>query len=305
MKRFIGLLCVCILALASVGPVRAATLVAQAAPQQAAHNTGAVSGTVHDNTGAPVADARITLKGPGTYHTTSDAAGHFEIAGVEAGFYSFTASKAGYNTAAEPQMAVFTGETKQLVVRMNHVTLTSLRTIASVRAVGRGTFNTSTAAVQVVSSQVFTNQGQLQVTRVLNQIPDVQISFPGGSANGAVAGAITVPTIRGANSFETQSMIDGHPLAVGRYGDYVTTFLNPYMLRSVQVVKGPGALVPQINGAIGGTINFRTKDPTLKPEGNLVFGVDNHGGSFSNFSASDTTLHGRLGFVFDLSSIDT
>ncbi len=305
MKRLTGLLCVCILALACVGPVRAATLVAQAAPQQAAHDTGSVSGTIHDNTGAPVADARITLKGPGTYRTTSDAAGHFEIAGVEAGFYSFTASKAGYNTATEPQMAVFTGETKQLVVRMSQATLTSLRTIASVRAVGRGTFNTSTAAVQVVSSQVFTNQGQLQVTRVLNQIPDVQISFPGGSANGAVAGAITVPTIRGANSFETQSMIDGHPLAVGRYGDYVTTFLNPYMLRSVQVVKGPGALVPQINGAIGGTINFRTKDPTLKPEGNLVFGVDNHGGNFSNFGVSDTTLHGRLGFVFDLSSIDT
>lgn len=305
MIRPIHFLCVCILALATVGPISAATVVAQATSQQTATNTGGIAGTIDDNSGAPVADARVTLRGPGTYQTSSDATGHFEITGVGAGLYSFTATKAGFATAAESQIPIFSGETKNLVVTMDRVTLTSLHTIATVRAVGRGTFNTSTAAVQVISSKTFSDQGQLQVTRVLNQIPDVQISFPGGSANGAVAGAITVPTIRGANSFETQSMVDGHPLAVGRYGDYVTTFLNPYMLQSVEVVKGPGALVPQINGAIGGTINFRTQDPTVNPEANMLFGIDNHGGTFSNFDISDTTMGGRLGFVFDVSSIDT
>lgn len=36
----------------------------------------------------------------------------------------------------------------------------------------------------------------------------------------------------------------------------IRTFLN------VEVVKGPGVAVPNINNAIGGTVNFRTLEPT-------------------------------------------
>lgn len=306
MTNFIRILTVCAIAAFVVGPVSVATASAATSAQlaQSATEYGAIHGTVKDSTGAPLAGATIRVLAQKTYSTISDAKGKFSISGIEPGMYTIYVFKAGYQSARESQFAVFMGENEKLAVSLHIATLTSLRTIARVSAVGQGTFNTSTAAIQVVNSSTFTNQGSLQVTRVLNQIPDVQISFPGGSANGAVAGAITVPTIRGANSFETQSLVDGHPLSVGRYGDYVTTFLNPYMLSSVEVVKGPGALVPQINNAIGGTINFRTQDPTLKPQGHALFGVDNHGGTFSNFDVSGT-FGGRFGMVADFSSIDT
>jgi len=165
---------------------------------------------------------------------------------------------------------------------------------------GGGTLNTAAASVNVVTTQTFIDQAQPQVTRVLSQVPGLQISFPSNSANAAAPGSITIPNIRGATSYETASLIDGHPISVGQYGDNVTTFLNTFMFGDVEVIKGPGADSPEVNNAIGGTTNFRTKDPTMTPVAELLMGVDNRGGTLSNFGFSDTV--GRLGFVLDFAT---
>ena len=288
-----------------VGPISSATTfaatttqVAQTAPQA----TGAVNGVIKDNTGAPVAGATVRLEGKTTYSTLSDDKGAFSVVNVGAGFYTVTVMKAGYQTARESQFAVFTGETETLAVELHVATLTSLRTIAHITSRASNSMNTSTAAITNISSQTFTDQGTPQVTRVLNQIPGVQISLPQTSANGAVPGAITFPNIRGSLSFETATLIDGHPLSVGTYGDYVTTFLNAYALGGVEVIKGPGAMSPEVNYAIGGTVNFRTKDPTFTPDAQFVIGAGNRGGTLSNFLLSDTVGNGRLGFVVDIAN---
>jgi hypothetical protein len=297
--------CLLIAVPCAVGPVRVAAaspaVIAQA-DRGETHLAGTVAGTVRDNTGAPIAGAVVTLSGPRSYTTTTDAAGRFTISDVRPAFYNLTVTKPGYDTAQEADLAVFAGETANLVVSMHLATLTSLRTIATVHAAGQGVFNTSTASVNVVTSQTFIDQGQTQVTRILNQIPGVQISLPQSSANGAVPGAITFPNIRGALSFETASLIDGHPLSVGTYGDYVTTFLNPFMLGDVEVIKGPGAMAPEVNYAIGGTVNFRTKSPTYEPTPQYRFGVDSHGGTIADLGFSDTL--GRLGFVLAFANDD-
>lgn len=282
----------------AVGPVSAATasngadLVAQSA------SSGTVSGTAADETGAPVVAATVTLTGPHIYTASTDAKGQFTIHDVVPGLYLVTVRKAGYDTAQQPDTAIIAGSATTLAINMHTATLTSLRTIASVSTAGRGAINTSTAAATNVSAQVFADQGQPQVVRVLNQIPGVQISLPQSSANGASPGAITFPNVRGGLSFETASLIDGHPVSVGQYGDYVTSFLSPYMLQGVDVIKGPGAMSPEVNYAIGGTVNFRTKDPTATLTPDYTMGLDNHGGSFFNFGLSDTI--GKLGFVVDV-----
>ncbi|MGC8485113.1 MAG: TonB-dependent receptor plug domain-containing protein [Candidatus Baltobacteraceae bacterium] len=260
-----------------------------------------MSGSLHDVSGAPVVGATIAVRGPKSYYALSDVKGNFTISGIAPGVYEIIVTKPGYQTATDTDYTVVAGQSQSVVVTMHAATFSSLRTIATVRAVGRGTFNTTPAAVNVVSSATYENQGAVQVTRVLSQVPGVQISFPSSSANAAVPGSITVPDIRGAGSFETATLIDGHPLSVGTYGDYVTTFLNAYMFSNTEVVKGPGATVP-VNYAIGGTLNFRTKDPTYKPTPDIDLGVTNHGGTFSNFGFSDTV--DRLGLVFDVATID-
>ncbi|HTU69427.1 MAG TPA: TonB-dependent receptor [Candidatus Baltobacteraceae bacterium] len=286
----------------SVGPVSAATspsvpvIVAQGA------STATVQGTVKDDSGAPLAGAHIDLRGPSTYSANTDATGAFTISNVTPGVYVLAAQKPGYQTATETDFALLGGATQNVLVTLHAETFTSLRTIATVRAYGQATFNTSTASVNVVSGQAFVDEAQPQVNRILNQIPGVQNTLPTSSANGAVPGAVTVPNIRGGLSFETATLIDGHPLAVGDYGDYVTTFLNSFMLGSVEVIKGPGVMAPETNYAINGTVNFRTKDPTDTFTPDYTFGISTHGETYFNFGVSDTI--GRLGFVVDLAGDD-
>ncbi|MGB8797312.1 MAG: TonB-dependent receptor [Candidatus Aquilonibacter sp.] len=288
---------------AVVQPVYAATTASPELVSQAmSATTGAISGTVKDGGGAPVAGATITLQGVKTLQTTSDATGAFQISAVPPGLYIINVAKPGFETATESDFTVFSGEVEKIAITLPIATFTSLRTIASVRATAQSQFNTSTASLNVITAQDFADQAQPQVGRVLNQIPGLQNTLPTSSANGSVPGAITVPNIRGGLSFETASLIDGHPLAVGDYGDYVTTFLSSYMLGSVEVVKGPGAMSPQTNYAIGGTVNFRTKDPTATLTPDYTIGVTNRGGTFYNFGISDTI--GRLGFVLDLAGVD-
>lgn len=273
---------------------------AYADPSSAATATASVAGTVRDPSGAPIAGAAVVLRGPKRYTTTTDAQGGFSLPAVVSGVYVLVVSRPGFNVAVQNDVVAVDGQSQNFTVRMGRTTFSSLRTIATVHAVGRGTFNTSPASVSVVTSQVFADQGQPQVTRVLSQIPGVQISFPSTSANAATPGSITVPNIRDATSYETASMIDGHPISVGQYGDNVTTFLNSFMFSNVEVIKGPGANSPVVNNAIGGTTNFITKDPTLNPEGSVLASVDNRGGTYSNLDFSGTS--GRLGYVFDLAT---
>ncbi len=283
------------------GPLSSAPALAQAPPAQTAPAaTSQVSGLVTDNSGAPVAGAIITLTGPQTYTATSGPQGLYSISSVAPGVYTATVARSGFQTGTEQDLAVVGGQPVTLNVQLATPTLTSLRTIGSTRTTfSRASFNTSPASVNVVSTQTFIDQGQPQVKAILNQTPGIVISLPATSGNGAAAGAITFPNIRGGLSFETASLIDGHPVSVGAFGDYVTTFLNAYTLGSVEVVKGPGANAPEVNYAIGGTVNFRTLDPTTKPSGYETVGVDSFGGVFSNFGYSNTIMNGKLGFVVD------
>ena len=284
------------------GPLCMAPAVAQSIPvaQTAPATASQVSGLVTDTTGAPVAGATVTLTGPHTYSATSDAQGRYTISGVVPGVYTASVTRSGYQTGTEQDVAVVAGTPVSLNVQLAAPTLSSLRVIGSTRTTfSRSTFNTSPASVNVVSAQTFIDQGQPQVTHVLNQVPGLVISLPATSGNGAAPGAITFPNIRGGLSFETASLIDGHPVSVGAFGDYVTTFLPSYMLGSVEVVKGPGASAPEVNYAIGGTVNFRTLDPSRTPTGYNTIGIDSFGGSFSNFGYSNTIMNGKLGFVVD------
>ncbi|HZO95571.1 MAG TPA: TonB-dependent receptor [Candidatus Baltobacteraceae bacterium] len=269
---------------------------APAAPASA--TTSQVSGVVTDPSGSPVAGATITLTGPHTYTATSDAQGQYLISSVAAGVYQVAVQRPGYQTGTEQDFAVVAGQPATLNVQLAIPTLTSLRQIGSTRTTfSRAQFNTSPASVNVVTTQAFIDQGQPQVRNVLNEQPGLVISLPATSGNGAAPGAITFPNIRGGLSFETASLIDGHPVSVGAYGDYVTTFLSPYVLGSIEVVKGPGAEAPEVNYAIGGTVNFRTLDPTKTPSGFETTGFDSFGGQFSNFGYSNT--FGKLGVVVD------
>jgi hypothetical protein len=256
----------CVAALAG-GPLGAAPAFAQPAPAQVAQSqTGTtVSGTAVDQNGAPLRDVVVTLKGPQTYTATSDGSGAFEIDGVEPGVYTATATRGGYDTITADTVVVTPGESSvSLNPALAAQSYTSIKTIGrtSNAASLHAGFNTSAAAIQTVSQQTFQDQAQTQIVNVLNQIPGVYTESPNVGGNDADPGAIRFTSIRGSFGNETQALLDGHPMSNGQYGDFVSSFLNSFLLQSVEVVKGPGASAPQVINGIGGTVNFRTLDPT-------------------------------------------
>jgi len=295
-------ICVCIALVLAAGPLGAAaaepaTNVAQAASTQL---TGTISGVITDPNGFPVKGVTVTAKGPATQSSTTNELGAFSLT-LPAGVYNLTATKPGYNGASTSDYPVLAGAAATVNVTLTAATLSSLKTIGRVGvSSGRSAFNTSPASLDTISQQSFVDQGQQQVQHVLEQTPGIVIDHPGTSANNAAPGAITFPSIRGALGFETASLIDGHPLAVQTFGDYVTTFLNSYVLQSAELIKGPGASAPETYFAINGTVNFRTLDPTPTLTGRVDEGTDSFGGLFSNYRLSGPVPGlGKLSFVLD------
>ncbi len=258
--------------------------------------TGSIAGSVVSADGAPVAGAAVTLQGPLAASTTSDAAGSFGFSNVPAGAYTIVLTKSGFAATQQQDVFVVAGSPTTVNAVLTASSFSSLQQIGHVSSntAGRATINTTPAAVYVVQNQVFVDQGALQVVSVLDQTPGV-VSNPGGGA--ASRGSPEITQIRGALPYETESLIDGHPVSVASDGSFSPTFPNPAVLQDVEIVKGPGAMPTDINYAIGGSVNYRTLEPTRTPRQTLVIGGDGFGGVSTAFQATGSLPSHKLDYA--------
>lgn len=269
----------------------------------AAENTSTITGTVQTVDGAPVANASISIQGVVRMSTASDAKGAFQFSNVPTGLYTLVVTKAGFETYTNDGIAAFTGNTATVNVTLAALSFSSLRTIAHVSTSqpGVASINRSSASISSISGQVFVNQGQQQVTKILNETPGILTSpynsSNGNPSNGASPASPQTPQIRGALPYETESLIDGHPVSVGAAGFYSPNLLNPWLLEDVELVKGPGSMPEEINYAINGTVNYRTLTPTAQSHSSAMFGYDNWGGLTTGFKATGSTLNHKIGYA--------
>lgn len=269
-----------------------------------AADTGAITGSVQAADGTPIADANVVIQGQARMATVSDAKGTFAFSNVPAGFYTLVVTKAGFQTYSADNIAAFSGETQKVNVVLAALSFSSLRTIANVSTIepGVATINKSTASISTISGQTFINQGQAQVAKVLNETPGIFTSpynsSNGNPSNGESPASPQTPQIRGALPYETESLIDGHPVSVGSAGFYSPTLINPWLIQDVELVKGPGSMPEEINYAINGTVNYRTLSPTSKPQGTAMFGYDDWGGVSTGFKATGSTANHKFGYAF-------
>ncbi|HTZ54118.1 MAG TPA: TonB-dependent receptor [Candidatus Acidoferrum sp.] len=278
------------------------------APAMAA-TTGAITGSVHDTNGVAVAGADVSIAGPARATKSTDAKGAFAFNDIPPGLYTVQISKAGYTIARNDGVAVFIGETATLAVTLTQASFSSLQTIASVstNAPGVAQINKSAASINTISSSVFADQGSQQVTNVLNETPGI-FTTPyspgnGNPSNGGSPGSAQTPQIRGALPYETESLIDGHPVSVGSAGTFSPNLINPFLLDNVEIVKGPGSMPAEINYAINGTVNYRTLEPTPENHFSGLFGVDKWGGVSTGFKGTGSTKNHKIeyaaGYVTD------
>ncbi|MBV8750994.1 MAG: TonB-dependent receptor plug domain-containing protein [Candidatus Eremiobacteraeota bacterium] len=242
--------------------------------------------TVVSPDGAPVADAEVRVAGTTARTDRSGAATLACAAGDE---IAVRAARAGFE--ATELVAACPGT---ITVRLAPASLTSIG--GTHVANSRVPFNTSAGSVAVISRTQIEDQQAIQFNRLLDQTPGA-VSAHTGSSNPAAPGAQTSPNLRGTLDYEKTTLIDGHPIANGSHGDYVTTFLTTYLVDGVEIAKGPGADAPVVVNGIGGSINFRTREPSRVPTAEFDVGTDGNGGFVSDAMASTTI--GRLGFLVD------
>lgn len=260
--------------------------------------SGTLSGIVLDVSGRPLGGARVTVTGASvarTLQTGSD--GRFTLA-VPPDTYSVGVSDNGFENAAQEGITVLAGQSASVRFSLANLTLQTIgRTVTS-----RSTsLNRTPAATASVSSQTFLDQGQDQVVNVLDQIPGVEINRDSSNA----PGANTAISIRGAQPYESQVLIDGHPVvtsANGAFG-FNATFVNALLLGDIEVDKGPGNLPNTIENAVGGTLNFRTPLITGGPTATLLAGYDSFNGGTLGVRASDT--FGKLGVLVGYAENET
>jgi hypothetical protein len=273
-----------------------------------AQSPASLAGVVQDQTRQPLSGANLSITGPVKQSLSTDTHGAFQVT-LPAGIFSVTVSKPGYETTTIDAVVVVAGQTAQLTAQLAPTSLSSLGEIGRTTAAGAQRINTSTASVAYLSGSDILDQGSLELRTSLNELPGVISSSPGIwrakgdnggllGQNGAAPATTSVVQIRGALDYETASLIDGHSITTGRTGSFNNAFLSPYMLQDIEVVKGPGASVTNINNAIGGTVNFRTLEPTAQPAVSADFGTDGHG-SFENFRFTGTTADHRLSWAAD------
>jgi len=274
----------------------AATSAAPAFAQTSA--TGTLTGTVVDVAGKVLGGVRVTIASASSSRTIRTANDGTFSATVPPDTYTVTVAASGFETTQQDGVTVTPGRSTSVKFALPNATLT---TIGQTTATRSTSVNTGTAATATVTNQTFTDQGQNQVANVLDQIPGVEINRSSGNE----PAANTSISIRGAQPYESQILIDGHPTltsANGAYG-FNSTFINALLLGDVEVTKGPGNLPNTIEDAVGGTLNFRTPTITGGPTGTAVVGYDSFNGSYYGVRVSDT--FGKLGVLLGIADNQT
>ncbi|MBV8530100.1 MAG: carboxypeptidase regulatory-like domain-containing protein, partial [Candidatus Eremiobacteraeota bacterium] len=161
-----------------------------------------IGGAVRAPSGAPIAHAALTVRGPKTVATTTDAKGSFSVE-VPAGRYNLTVVARGYAT-----VTVNTGEISD-GARINVVLEPSdapkLRTIGQVTVNGGFTLNRDVIPEADVSRAQMDALGYSQALEALQEIPSVVIQHPDAGAPTSPA----VVSLRGPDPSEAMVTLDG------------------------------------------------------------------------------------------------
>jgi outer membrane receptor protein involved in Fe transport len=273
------------IAATTIGPAMAASdppaMVAQA-------TTGTLSGAVKTPAGEPVSGATVSVKGPAQMSATTADDGTFSIS-VAPGLYQITVNKGGYQSVSLADVAVVAGATQPVNISLAAVDLSTLRTIGTVTASGRASqINTGAATQSYTSAAQFADYGSPQVNDVLERIPDVTIEKLGTQADTAIV-------VGGLQPYETQVLIDGHPVALGQYGVWFSQYFPSYLIGGAETESGPGNTTPFANIAVAGTVNLTTPDFTTKTTAQATYGYDQYQSQYGN--ALFTGSLGNLQYV--------
>jgi hypothetical protein len=237
----------------------------------AQENTGRILGTVTDETGAVVPDAKVVASSPTVprgVQTTTDSDGNYTLLNVPIGIYEVTVTKNGFATFKASNVNVTLGSQFNLNPKLTVGQVTQLVEIVD-----------SAVSLDTTSSRTSTNITQQQFegiakNRNFNSIlalaPGVRSEIKGGNAG--VGGY----QVDGASGSENSYIIDGVEVTDVRRGSLRANFAVPLdFVQEVQVKSG--GFEAEFGGATGGVVNVATRSGSNEYHGTAFFQWTNNG----------------------------
>jgi outer membrane receptor protein involved in Fe transport len=247
-----------------------------------------VGGTVHAPSGAPIARAQLTLRGPKTTATTTDATGYFSVV-VPAGRYDLSVVARGYAAVIVNTGEI--GEGARVDVVLEPIDTPKLRTIGEVTVNGGFTLDRNVIPVMDVSRAQMDALGYAQVPQALAEVPSTVVQHPD-------SGAPTAPevvSLRGPDPSEAMITLDGQQLNDGNTGDLDLSQFAVPAFNSVNVTEGLGPTDLEGSNTFGGAVNFVSLQPTLQQHVAFSSSVGSYG-TTQNW-ANATGMIGKLGYA--------
>jgi hypothetical protein len=232
--------------------------------QQSTTITGGLNGVVIDSTSAVVADATVTIDGPqGKKVLTTDASGHYSVAGLIPGFYDITVEKAGFKKVKSVHNEVVVNNSSLL-----NVTLPVGNAEETVE-VSASAVSIDTQSTAINSNLTDTFYNSVPIPRAIGSIfyaaPGVAGGQVAGTPNQAGPGNSN-PSIGGSTGLENLYVVDGVTITDQAYGSLGTynvnhgslgTGINLAFIKEVDIKTA--AFEPQYGKAQGGIVQMVTK----------------------------------------------
>ena len=258
-----------------------------------AQTAGSLLGVVHDPSGIPIAGARVLFTNGATkFEFVSDSTGRFRSGELPSQSYVVTAFARGFAPLSARVVVVTPRSTIALDLEMARSTAGSVGTLGRVLVNGRQALSTASAPSVNLDPQDLSGRGVEQLSSVLAEQIAVTMTRPAGGGEGLPETA----SLRGPDPSETVVDIDGHVVNNSNTGDFDLELLDPAEFSAVQVLYGVGPA--SLNGANtqGGSLNFRTIEPTPQDHGLLRASIGSFATSSFTIQATGTDSD-RLGYA--------
>ncbi len=236
-----------------------------------AGTTGRVGGTVvQSDSGAPIANAKVTAVSPSQAATTqTDAAGHFAFISLSPDTYTVSVEKDGFQPVSEAGVAVFADATQTVSIRMT----SALKTIAKVTSTAAGSLVKSGTTADVYSI----NAGlQDKVSAVgggggLNSAYSAIATVPGAFVPLNQSGYFQTVHIRGGDYDQVGYELDGVPVNRS-FDNYPSGAASSLGQQELQVYTGASPANSEGQG-LAGFINQVIKTGTNPGFGSGALGI--------------------------------
>ncbi|MBV8148738.1 MAG: TonB-dependent receptor [Candidatus Eremiobacteraeota bacterium] len=254
-----------------------------------------ISGRILDTQGGlPVPNATIELDRGGTKVTEvhTDADGNFAFPSEPAGTYVIFIRASGYQTTrVTPDLVVSPGLPEVAFQTAISRQPTGMKTIAYVTTAGRQALQTTSTINTHVDTSLLQSENFQRLGDVLTTVPGV---ITGTSSS---VGDDMSLSIRGFDSTETATLLDGHPIGpTGAGGGGYNYNVSPFWgLSAVDVYFGSGATGLFGTHTIAGAVNWQTIDPTRENHFSVTQGVGTNDKLMTGFLGTGTV--GKLGYA--------